>query len=314
VANYFRITSDTSLVSDLQAGIIHTLAGFEKNMDTNHLVKKTPYRYFVDWYSVPNDGGGTATKNDGLHSAVVSLHYAFALQNAVDLMDVLGDTIMANQYRTRAAEIKQAVYKNCYDMDKSIFAERPDKSTYDQHTNIMAILTDAIPEVQQKALLIKLLDQEELLQASYYYRYYLFKAVKKVDAQELFHKAQEPWEIMIDDNMSTPLERFESKPRPTRSEVHPWSASPAYFYLTYLAGININERSKIISVKPRFGILNKMEGEMPTTYGDIQFNFERDEKTFFMDINLTDGTSGILEYNNRRYELDEGTNTLELNR
>lgn len=312
IANYFKLSGDTSLVQDLHSGIVHTLYGFEKNMSPNSLVDKTPYRYFVDWYSTPNDGGGTATKNDGLHSAVVSLHYVFALQNASYLMEVLGDSLHAGMFKNRAREVSRAVYENCFDSDKEIFAERPDKTIYDQHTNIMAILTDAIPEEKQKSLLREIIENEDLLQASYYYRYYLFEAIKKVDAPELFDQAQQPWESMVEQNMTTTLERFESVTRPTRSEVHPWSSSPAYFYLTYLAGITSAENNyKRIHVKPRFGILTRMEGQMPTPQGDIHFYFNKGEQVLSVKIQLPPGSQGGIEWQNEIYELTEGENNFE---
>ena len=230
IADYYELTRDKDFIRAYKNGIAHTLGGFEKNMNDLNLVNKTPYRYFVDWYTGPNNGGGTATNNGGENSAVVSLHYAYALMNASKLFAEMGDDRASQDYAKRAEEIKVSVYDLCYDTEKKIFAERPDKSIYDQHTNIMAILTNAIDEDLQKELLVTLLTKKELLQATYYYRYYLFEAIKKVNAPELFALAQKPWEEMITNNMTTTLERFESKEKPTRSEVHPWSASPAYFY------------------------------------------------------------------------------------
>ncbi|MFK7933140.1 MAG: hypothetical protein AB8G22_06495, partial [Saprospiraceae bacterium] len=265
VADYYRLTEDQTFIHEYKNGIIHTLGGFEKNMNDLNLVNKTPYRYFVDWYTGPNNGGGTATNNGGQNSAVVSLHYVHALMNASQLFSAIGDEHTAQAYTKRALEIKKAVYNQCFDAEKQLFAERPDKSVYDQHTNIMAILTDAIDEEQQKELLIKLLNDQTLLQATYYYRYYLFAAIQKVNAPELFALAQKPWEEMITNNMTTTLERFESKEKPTRSEVHPWSASPAYFYFNYLAGIQSTKNNfEEIRIAPAFGELQTMEGMLPT--------------------------------------------------
>lgn len=309
VSNYFELTADTTLVQNFKAGIIHTLTGFDNNMQSNHLVNKTRYRYFVDWYAIENDGGGTATKNDGLNSAVVSLHYVFTLQKASKLMKVLGDTDQAAKLNARAEEIKSAVYKLCYDSDKEIFAERPDKTIYDQHTNIMAILTDAIPSLDQKALLKKIIENKDLFPASYYYRYYLFRAIEKVDAPELFDVAQKPWETMVNNNMTTTLERLESKHRPTRSEVHPWSAAPAYFYFTYLAGIKSTENNhKKVIVKPRFGKLKSMKGQMPTPHGNILFDFSKKENGASFDINLPRGMTGVFQWKSESFNLMEGAN------
>lgn len=307
IADYYHLTKDKSFIKEYKNGIAHTLGGFEKNMNHLNLVNKTPYRYFVDWYTGPNNGGGTATNNGGQNSAVVSLHYVLALMNAANLFREIGDEASAVAYAKRATEIKTSVYDLCYDTEKQLFAERPDKTVYDQHTNIMAILTDAIDKEQQKNLLKKLLTEKDLLQATYYYRYYLFEAIQKVNASELFDLAQKPWETMIADNMTTTLERFESKEKPTRSEVHPWSASPAFFYFDYLAGIQSTKNNfEEVRIAPVFGVLNIMEGMLPTEKGAIVFKFEKLGKKLVAEIEISEQMKGELIWNGQIVPLKSG--------
>lgn len=309
IHDYYELTGDTTFIHRYKDGIIHTLAGFEKNMNELHLVNKTKYRYFIDWYTGPQNGSGTATNNDGENSAVVSLHYVHALQSATQLFTAIGAADMADQYHQRATEIKASVFELCYDSERRLFAERPDQTIYDQHTNIMAVLTDAIEERKQKALLEKILEEEDLLQATYYYRYYLFEAIKKVDAPELFDLAQRPWETMISDHMTTTLERFESKEKPTRSEVHPWSASPAYFYFHYLAGItSVQHDFEEIQIKPAFGRLQSIEGMLPTSKGEITFNLERSKTKLRADITIPKQMKGVIIWNGKRLPLTSGQN------
>lgn len=307
IVDYYHLTKDKNFIRAYKDGIAHTLGGFEKNMNDLNLVNKTPYRYFVDWYTGPNNGGGTATNNGGQNSAVVSLHYVYALMNASKLFRALGEEAAAQAYEERAMEIKASVYELCYDADKQLFAERPDKSIYDQHTNIMAILTDAIDEELQEELLIKLLSEKELLQATYYYRYYLFEAIKKVNAPELFALAQKPWEEMVANNMTTTLERFESKEKPTRSEVHPWSASPAYFYFNYLAGIQSTKNNfEEISIAPAFGALQTIEGLLPTEKGDIVFNLKKSGKQLVAEVTIPETIKGEIIWGGTKLQLNAG--------
>ena len=313
VSDYYNLTDDKSFIEKYKDGIVHTLAGFEKNMNELNLVNETKYRYFIDWYSGPNDGKGTATKNNGKNSAVVSLHYVHALQNAAKLFEVIGDTPTAEKYQNRADAIKKSVFDLCYDANKQVFAERPDKTIYDQHTNIMAILTDAIDEDQQKALLTKILNDKDLLQATYYYRFYLFQAIEKVGAPELFDLAQKPWESMINDHMTTTLERFESKKKPTRSEVHPWSASPAYFYFNYLAGIeSVKNNFEEVRIAPVFGKLQSMDGLLPTSKGNIVFNLKKSKTKLSAEITIPKKMNGELVWNGKHIPLKQGKNKYTL--
>jgi hypothetical protein len=313
IADYYNTSNDKEFIETYKDGIINTLAGFEKNMNDLNLVNKTPYRYFVDWYTGPNNGSGTATKNDGLNSAVVSLHYVHALQNASRLFNEIGDEQTSLKYKNRAQEIITSVYGLCYDTDRNLFAERPDKTIYDQHTNIMAILTDAIPETEQRALLDKVLNEEDLLQATYYYRFYLFEAIKKVGAPELFDVAQKPWEQMIEDHMTTTLERFESVEKPTRSEVHPWSASPAYFYFNYLAGIrSVQNDFEEVEIAPAFGKLNEIKGLLPTSKGNIEFELKRNKHKLSAEITIPKTIKGKVLWQGTMVELKPGKNKYTL--
>tara|TARA_R110002074_G_scaffold399036_1_gene591663 strand:- start:12245 stop:14650 length:2406 start_codon:yes stop_codon:yes gene_type:complete len=313
IADYYNVSGDKEFINIYKDGIVNTLAGFEKNMNELNLVNKTPYRYFIDWYTGPNNGSGTATKNDGENSAVVSLHYVHALRNAAMLFKEIGDDQTSSEYQNRAEEIKKSVYDLGFDTKRNIFAERPDKTIYDQHTNIMAILTDAIPESKQRALLGKILNDKDLLQATYYYRFYLFEAIKKVGAPELFDVAQKPWEKMIEDNMTTTLERFESIEKPTRSEVHPWSASPAYFYFNYLAGIqSVKNNFEEIKITPVFGKLKTMEGLLPTPKGIIEFKLNKTKNNLLAEITIPETMVGIVSWQGADIPLKKGKNTYSI--
>ena len=313
IADYYNVSGDKDFIHTYKNGIVNTLAGFEKNMNGLNLVNKTPYRYFIDWYTGPNNGSGTATKNDGENSAVVSLHHVHALRNAAMLFKEIGDDQTSLEYQNRAEEIKKSVYDLCFDTKRNIFAERPDKTIYDQHTNIMAILTDAIPESEQRALLGKILNDKDLLQATYYYRFYLFEAIKKVGAPELFDVALKPWEKMIEDNMTTTLERFESIEKPTRSEVHPWSVSPAYFYFNYLAGIqSVKNNFEEIKITPVFGKLKTMEGLLPTPKGIIKFKLNRTKNKLLAEITIPETMVGIVSWQGTDIPLKKGKNTYSI--
>lgn len=313
VYDHFKLTGDTDFINRYKDGIAHTLAGFEKNMNPLNLVDETPYRYFVDWYTGPNNGGGTATNNNGKNSAVVSLHYVHALQSAAKLFEAIEEAQTAEKYLNRANKIKKSVYELCFDPTRNLFAERPDKTVFDQHTNIMAVLTDAIAESEQKALLTRTVNDPELLQATYYYRYYLFEAIKKAGAPELFAVAQTPWKKMIDDHMTTTLERFESKEKPTRSEVHPWSASPALFYFDYLAGIESADKNfEKVRIKPVFGELKSMEGLRPTAKGSIGFTMRKSGTRLDAELTIPENMSGELIWNGTRVPLKQGKHTYRL--
>lgn len=309
--DYLVWSGDSTFIRKFVPGIHHTLSMFDALIQENGLAGATRWHYFVDWYQDSNTGG-LAPGQDGSNSAVVTLHYVHALQSAAHILEYLGEDEDANRYAQRAKEIADKVYNLCFDKSRNLFAERPDKSYFDQHTNIMAVLTNAIPEDQQRGILERILADPSLGQATYYYRFYLFEALRKVGAGDLFDKALEPWKDLVRDGLTTTLERMESENKPTRSECHPWSTGPAYAYYTLVAGISPGEIGfRTIRFRPNLGNLKSIEGVYPHPKGDIKFSVRRKGKRLVADITLPPGITGVAEINGESIPLHPGTQTLE---
>ena len=311
VYDHLLYSGDSVFTRKFLPGIRQTLSMFDALIGDNGLAGPTRWDYFVDWYQ-DSPRGGLAPGQDGSNSAVVTLHYVYALQNAARIFAYLGHEDEANAYRQRAEAIRGKVTAACYDRERRMFAERPDKTYFDQHTNIMAVLTDALPWRDQKDLLERILTDNTLGQATYYYRFYLFEALKKAGAGSLFDLAQQPWERLIDDGLTTALERMESKLKPTRSECHPWSTGPAYAYFTLLAGITPGDIGfSTVYVKPDPGALAFIEGSYPHPKGDIVFRFEKKGKKLRGELELPQGLSGTCEINGKTIALKAGKQTVE---
>ncbi|MFO7256469.1 MAG: alpha-L-rhamnosidase C-terminal domain-containing protein [Bacteroidota bacterium] len=309
--DYLVWSGDSAFIRKFVPGIHHTLSMFDALIQDNGLAGATRWDYFVDWYQ-DSERGGLAPGQDGSNSAVVTLHYVHALQSASRILAYLGARQEADKYLHRSKEIAAKVYNLCFDPSRRLLAERPDKSYFDQHTNILGILTDAIPQDQQRGVLERILEDSSLGQATYYYRFYLFEALRKVGAGDLFDKALEPWKDLVRDGLTTALERMESPNKPTRSECHPWSTGPAYAYYTLIAGITPADIGfGTIRFKPELGTLNFIEGAYPHPKGDITFSIRRKGKSLVADITLPEGVSGVAEINNKTLTLKSGRQTLQ---
>lgn len=309
--DYLLYSGDSAFVRKFVPGVRQTLSMFDALIKEDGIAGPTRWNYFVDWYQ-NSTLGGLAPGQDGSNSAVVTLHYVYALQNAARIFQYLGLGGEADAYRERAASIRGKVKAACYDPERELFAERPDKSFFDQHTNIMAVLTGAVPVEEQRALLERVVSDTTLGQASYYYRFYLFEALRKAGAGDLFDRAQEPWKQLIDDGLTTALERMESETKPTRSECHPWSTGPAYAYFTLLAGITPEDIGfSKIRVKPNLGTLSFIEGTYPHPTGNINFRFEKKGKKLRGTLELPEGLSGTCEINGKTIALKPGKQFVE---
>jgi len=256
---------------------------------------------FTDW----SDGfhNGIPDGADDGYSASIALQLVYALQNAVSLFNDLGLDCEANKYSVLQKKIIESVLKNCYDTQKGLIAETPKKEHFSQHTNIMAILTNAISEKDQKEIMQKILDDKDLIQATIYYKFYLFNALQKVGLGDKYLSLLQNWTNQLDMGLTT----FAETDIDPRSECHAWSASPNFHFLTLVAGIQPNAKNfKEVKIAPNLGDLNNIHAKMPHPSGYIEVELERDNTNIKANIILPKGVTGVFIWQGKSIQLKEG--------
>jgi alpha-L-rhamnosidase len=150
-----------------------------------------------------------------------------------------------------------------------------EKGIHSQHTNIFGILTGAIPEDDQKEIMENVLKDRSLIQATIYFRFYLFEALKKVGMEEEYTSMLGSWERMLENGLTT----FQEGDYKDRSDCHAWSASPLYHFLTLVAGISPAEPGfQSVLIRPSLGDLEEIEAAMPHPQGMIRVSLKRKGK------------------------------------
>ena len=91
----------------------------------------------------------------------------------------------AKEYAAISAGLKKNVYEKCWDASKGLLRDYIGSPTYSQHVNIMGILTDAIPHKDQRAVFERIDSDPSLTQTTFYYKFYLIRALKKVGTSTL---------------------------------------------------------------------------------------------------------------------------------
>ena len=77
------------------------------------------------------------------------------------------------------------------------------------------------------------LGDKDLVQASYYFRFYVDEALREAGLADLYVDRLAPWRQMIALGLTTTLET----PEPSRSDSHAWSAHPNFHLLATVLGI-----------------------------------------------------------------------------
>jgi len=310
VDDYRMHRPDSAFVKSFLPGIRDVLAWHRKNLQQNNLLGKLPFWSFVDWTKewMPK-GGVPSGATEGGNSTILSLQYAYTLKKASAIFKDFGLYEEAAQYQETADKINAVSYELCWDKNKGMLADTPEKKAFSQHANVMAVLADAIPKAEEQALLKRILADSSITQCTIYYRFYLNEAFKKAGLGHMYTEMLQPWKNMLNMGLTT----FAEMPEPTRSDCHAWSSSPNYDLLATVCGIEPAAPGfKRVKIEPRLGLLNEVEGEVPHPNGAIKVSLRRTDARITGEITLPKDLEGEFVFNGKRIPLHFGYQKVEL--
>ncbi|MGA2070859.1 MAG: alpha-L-rhamnosidase C-terminal domain-containing protein [Sedimentisphaerales bacterium] len=313
VHDYWMHRDDPQFVKSFLPGIDTVLNWHERYIDPDGMLGRTIWWNFTDW-AWPWDrekgiGGIPPLDNQG-RSSILTLQYVYALDYAAQLNDAFGRKYFADHYRKLADSLKKSTYKLCWDDKRGLLADTPDKTIFSQHANVLAVLVDLVDPNEQQKLMEKVVSDSNLTQCTFYYRYYLIRAAKKVGFGDRYIEMLQPWRDMLKIGLTT----FAENPEPTRSDCHAWSASPNYDLLATVCGIMPAEPGfKSVRIEPHLGPLTWVEGKMPHPLGQISLRLDRNGKTGIKgNITLPPGLTGKFFWNGKSVPLKPGTQSVAL--
>jgi len=283
------------------------LGWFEHCLSPSGLLGGLEWWDFVDW-SRQFDGGVPPLESEG-QSSILSLQFAAGLRDAADLEESYGSKEEAARDRELASRIAAAVYQSCWDPARKLVADTPTRQTFSQHANILAVLEDAIPAAEQRAVMKTVLSDPSLTQATYYFRFYLFRAMKKAGLGEEYVAQLDPWRHMLALGLTT----WAETPEPTRSDCHAWSAHPNFDLLAIVAGIEPAAPGfREVAIQPHLGPLTQLKATLPHPAGDIMVSYQRKAETLAADVTLPGRLSGWFYCNGKKVALHPGPQHLEV--
>jgi hypothetical protein len=306
VHDYQMLRDDPAFVRTRLAGIRGILDWYGRRVDSTGMLGPMPYWNFVDW--ADRWARGVPAGADDGHSATVSLLYAYALDRAALLETQLGVPGMAQSYRERADALRRAVRARAWDSRRQLFRDAPDSAIYSQQTNVLAILTDALPAADQRALIERVLTDSTLVPASYYFSWYVHEALRKVGLADRYIEQLAPWRTMLALGLTSAPE----KPEPTRSDSHAWSAHPNYGLLATVLGVRpASPGFRSVSITPALGPLHTASGRVAHPRGDVDVALTRAGAAGLVaEVSLPAGVSGRFTWRGQSLPLHSGKQTL----
>jgi hypothetical protein len=261
----------------------------------------------------PCGGFGDWTPTNTMHnsdaqgeSCLSTLGYLGALDDAADLEKALGDPLLAARYKTRAAHVRTALLDKCWTASRGQFADNPDRNSFSQQANVLAVLYDAVPKDRQQDVLRGILAGD--LETSYYFRFYLARALDHAGLADEYLRSIDPWRKLLPLHFST----WPEGPGDTRSDSHAWSAHPIYDLLTLVAGIEpASPGFAKVRIAPHLGNLPSLTATYPHPEGTIKVEYHRQGKGLNAAITLPGKLSGSFVFNGKTWPLKPGVNNIQ---
>jgi hypothetical protein len=311
VHDFWRYRDDPAFVRAQLPGTRSVLEFFLDRRRDDGLLQRLPFWNFVDWS--PDFASGVPPMQADGGSTAVALQLVNALREAADLEEALGDPRRAGDYREAADATAAAVRRLCWSAERRLVADSPDGDRFSQQSNILAILADALPEGEADAVLGQLLREpmaaggpdRSMAEPSYYFRFYLTRALEKLGRGDQYLMLLEPWREMLDLGLTT----WAETPTPdTRSDCHAWSSHPNYDLVNLVAGIKPAEPGfRSVRIEPNLGGLLRLEASLPHPRGDITVSYDHEDGRLLARVGLPDGVPGELVARGRRFPLAAGT-------
>lgn len=315
VHDYWMYRDDPAFVKSCMPGVKSILEWFTDKIDPQTgILGPVLHWNFIDWPKQwPWDNnqplGGTHKAAIEGGSAILSLQLAYTLKDAIELLKEFGEHDLARSYDKVYASLCSNTWNTCWKEGKQMLADDLDGTSFSQHANIMGILSDAVPSEKQQALFNKLNTDPSLIQATFYYRFYLFRALKKVGLANQYTEMLQPWQDMLSMGLTT----FAENPEPTRSDCHAWSASPVYDFLATICGVEPAEPGfRSVRIAPHLGSLKQIEGKIPHPAGIIEVKLEKNSKGISGTVTLPASLNGTFIWGGQELKLSGGKNEVRV--
>ena len=309
--DYWMYRPDPELVRASLPGSRAVLAWFATHEKPDGLLEKLPWWSFIDWVS----SGETPTYDTNGESCITTLEYLGALGEAADLERSLGDPNFATGYQSRASHVRSGLYNKCWSASRGLLADNSDQKVFSQQANILAVLYDVVPKEHQQKVLNQILAIDPgttpngVLSASYYFRFYLARALDHAGLADEYLDSIGPWRKLLPLHFST----WPEIPGDTRSDSHAWSAHPIYDMLTLVAGVEPAAPGfASVRVAPHLGSLEAVTASFPHPKGAITVDYHRKGTGLDATVTLPGGLSGTFVFNGKVSTLKAGSNQIQV--
>jgi alpha-L-rhamnosidase len=305
--DYWMYTTDSGFVKNKLPGERQILSFFHQFQDENGSLVNLPNWDFTDWVDSKDWEHGVAPRGNKGNSSILDLQLLWAYELAGEMENKLGMKAYARLYQDKAFQLKKTILQTYWNSAKKEFADTPEKETYSQHANALAILTGVVSGTELKSLGHRILSDTTMTQATIYFKYYINYALVKAGLGNDYLNWLGTWKENLKYGMTTWGET--SDLRHTRSDCHGWGASPNIeFFRTVLGIESYAPGFNMVRIEPHLGSLTNASGKIPHPAGEISADYVLKNGLWNIRIDLPKMISGSLVWRNKTYRLNGGNN------
>ena len=306
VSDYAQWRNDPAFVKARTIGLRSMLEHFEPYVNGDGLLENLPGWPFMDW--VPGWHIGDAPDGRGL-SSVNNLLWIYALQKSADVEDGLGEPLLAQRLRQKAARAAGAVRAKFWDEQRGLIADTAAHTNFSEHAQCLALLSDTLTGDQAKRCFEQLLTAPDLKRTTIYFSFYLLETWQKFGRGDLIVERMSFWKDLVKQGLKTPVE----EPGNTRSDCHAWGSHPLFHLHASLAGIRpASTGFRTVRIAPQPGKLPKIICTTPHPKGYIKLNLAFEGTRCHGTAELPAGLTGIFVWHGKEQKLNGGSNAIDL--
>jgi hypothetical protein len=204
-----------------------------------------------------------------------------------------------------------ATRARAWDATRGLFRDAAGSPAYSQQTNVLAVLAGAVPRADERSLMERVLADTTLTKATYYFKFYVFEAMRQAGLADRLIEQLAPWRTMLALGLTSTPEN----PEPTRSDSHAWAAHPNYELLATVLGVRPGSAGfHTVRIAPALGPLQRAEGRVPHPAGDIEVALtRRPDGGLGAIVTLPAGLTGEFVWGARRVRLPSGRQEIVIN-
>ncbi len=302
--DYYLLRDDATFIAENIQIVPLILHWFIQYLDSSYLITDIPYWNHTDGGAEGFEIGEPPFLNER-PNAQLALLLAHSIDAFLEMSETTSLNVKTVYFKELSKNIKQQVYQLCFDTDRGLVAESPQKEVFTEHTNALAVLAD-VPGINAEAVVTSMHTDTLIIRATTYHKFYTFKAFAKAGKGHLILDMLAPWQKALSLGLTT----FPEHGTESRSDCHAWSAHLLYDLPALVAGIQPQEKGFLkVSIRPQDQSLSKYSTTVQHPNGTLKM-VKQNPTTY--EIVLPEKLFGTFQLGEKHIDLKPGTNQIKL--